>query len=234
MDQDQNWQDRQGPEEWEGDSLIVFSKDLKMKRKWKSEGWGRHRSKPDPEFVMSGHKFYCPPSDLPTKGLTWGWRRSQALISFPPSNNWLEPSSEPWGPLFLAGSLLRTNSDDFRGLGRSWLRSLDNSSHISGELALLRDGSQRDDWKSAETESKPLIAQTHIYFKFLVLDEYLYQNRASGKVPSVWILRVLPSLSHVDQTQESGGIFAKYMLFEVQEILRRPWTHYISSYPEAL
>lgn len=27
----------------------------------------------------------------------------------------------------------------------------------------------------------------------------------------------LPSLSHVDQTQESGGINAKYMLFEVQE-----------------
>ena len=30
-------------------------------------------------------------------------------------------------------------------------------------------------------------------------------------------LRVLPFLSHVDQTQESGGIDAKYMLFEVQE-----------------
>lgn len=50
----------------------------------------------------------------------------------------------------------------------------------------------------------------------------------------MWILRVLPSLSHVDQTQESSGIIAKYMLFEVQEILRRPWTHHISSHPENL
>lgn len=50
----------------------------------------------------------------------------------------------------------------------------------------------------------------------------------------MWILRILPSLSHVDQTQESNGIIAKYILFEVQEILRRPWTHHISSYPQNL
>lgn len=50
----------------------------------------------------------------------------------------------------------------------------------------------------------------------------------------MWILRVLPSLSHVDQTQESRGVTAKYMLFEVQEILRRLWTHHISSHPENL
>lgn len=78
-----------------------------------------------------------------------------------------------------------------------------------------RGRSQRGDWTLAEVESKPLLAQAHISFKFLVLDEYLYPNRASGKVPSGWILRVLPLLSSVDQTQESGGIFAKYTLFEV-------------------
>ena len=50
----------------------------------------------------------------------------------------------------------------------------------------------------------------------------------------MWILRVLPFLSHVDQTQESCGILAKYMLFEVQEIMRRPWARHISSYPEDL
>lgn len=86
--------------------------------------------------------------------------------------------------------------------------------------------------KGAALESKPLRAQTAIYFQSLVLDEYLYPNRASGKVPSVSVLRVLPLLSHVDQTQESGGIIAKSMFFEVQEILRRPWAHHISSYPE--
>ncbi|ELK34329.1 hypothetical protein MDA_GLEAN10023695 [Myotis davidii] len=101
------------------------------------------------------------------------------------------------------------------GLGGGWLRSRDNSSRVSGELALLRGRSQRGDWTPADVESKPLLAQAHISFKFLVLDEYLYPNRASGKVPSGWILRVLPLLSSVDQTQESGGIFAKYTLFEV-------------------
>lgn len=89
-----------------------------------------------------------------------------------------------------------------------------------------------DDRKGAELESKPLRAQTAISSKSLVLDEYLYPNRARGKVPSVSIFRVLPLLSHVDRTQESGGILAKSMFFEVQEIVRRPWARHISSYPE--
>jgi hypothetical protein len=112
--------------------------------------------------------------------------------------------------------------------GGFWPRSVNNSSHVSEDLAPPERQEPEDDQKLAGSKSKPLLGQTHIYFKFLVLDEYLYQNRASGNIPSACILRVLPFLSHVDQTQESGRITAKCTLFEVQEILRRPWTFYSS------
>lgn len=98
MDQDENWHGRSGARGMGGRLFGRYRKNREMKRKWKWEGWGRHHPKPDSEFLMSGPKFYYRPADSPTKGLALGWWMSQALICFLPSNDWLEPSSDPWGP----------------------------------------------------------------------------------------------------------------------------------------
>lgn len=67
---------------------------------------------------MSGSKFYYPPADLPTKGLALGWWMSQALTCFLLQTTDLNLHLSLEAPLFLAESLLRTNSSDFHGLGR--------------------------------------------------------------------------------------------------------------------
>lgn len=48
LHQDQNWQSRSGRGEWVGDCLVVFRRNLKMKRKWKWEELGKavHQTRP--------------------------------------------------------------------------------------------------------------------------------------------------------------------------------------------
>lgn len=89
---------------------------------------------------------------------------SQPLICFPYSNEALEVPLNLEALSFWVEVSREQTAMISMCWGGSWLGSWDNSTHVSEDLAPLRDRSQREDQILAEKESKPLLAQTDIYF----------------------------------------------------------------------
>lgn len=189
-------------------------------------------STPDPGFLMSGPKFYSPPSSLSTKGLTWGWWMSQALVFFFQTSNsslhlGLEAPCEAsdWKSLLRTNSHWSPGSGEAVGPGLGTTAATSQGTWLSWETRVSRETGNWLKCSPNHSQLRPIST-----FKFVVLDEYLYQNRASGKVPSVWILSFAFPQPHWPNSGKEQNRCQVHALWSARNSAR-PWTHHIS-HPE--